>query len=72
MQPHNERQNFDRFRALVLADPELHAQLRATEDQASFIVLAVRLGAERGCEFTSTTAEFVLREQRRAWLERWL
>ena len=67
-----ERQNFNRFRNLVLAEPELHAQLRATPDQASFIALAVQLAAERGCAFSPTTVEGTLRERRRAWLERWL
>jgi len=68
----NERQNLERFGELVLADTELHDQLRATANEAAFVALAVRLGAERGCHFTASVVEGVVSEQRRAWLERWL
>lgn len=67
-----ERQQLARFREQVLADRELHNRLRATASQSEFIALAVQLGAERGCVFTAQLVETALREQRRAWLERWL
>jgi hypothetical protein len=67
-----EPQNLERFGALVLADRELHAQLRATANEADFVALAVRLGAERGCVFSAPAVVAALREQRRVLRERWL
>ncbi len=72
MESLNERQNLERFGQLVLAEPKLHDQLRAAANQKIFAALAVRLGAERGCLFTAPAVEAAVREQRRAWLERWL
>ncbi len=68
----DERQNFERFGHLVLADRALHDQLRATANEEAFVALAIRLGAERGCAFTAPTVTAAIRERRRAWLERWL
>jgi hypothetical protein len=68
----DQRRNLERFGQLVLADRELHGQLRATADEKTFVALALRLGAERGCDFTAAVVETALREQRRAWIERWL
>ena len=68
----DERQNLERFGELVLADHELHDQLRAAADESAFVALAIRLGAERGCDFTASAVRDVLNEKRRAWLERWL
>jgi hypothetical protein len=67
-----ERQNLARFRELVLADHELHNRLRATATQTDFIALTIQLGAERGCVFSAMLVATAVREQRRAWLERWL
>jgi hypothetical protein len=67
----DERENLERFGDFVLADPKLHDQLRAANPE-DFAALAVRLGAERGCVFTAPAVVAALREQRRAWLERWL
>jgi hypothetical protein len=71
MQGLDERENLERFGELVLADPELHEQLRASAPN-DFAALAVRLGAERGCVFTARVVDEAVRERRRAWLERWL
>jgi len=49
----DQRQNLERFGDLVLADPKLHDQLRAAANETAFVALAVRLGAERGCEFSA-------------------
>jgi hypothetical protein len=68
----DELQQLRRFGDLVLADSELHDQLRTVADVEAFSVLAVRLGAERGCVFSAPTVQAAVREQRRAWLERWL
>jgi hypothetical protein len=66
------RRNLARFGDIVLAEAQLHDQLRAAASEAAFVALAVRLGAERGCDFTAPVVEAAVREQRRAWLERWL
>lgn len=67
-----EQQQLERFGELVLANRELHEQLRATADQATFVAFAVRLGAEHGCDFSAQVVLDTLNEKRRAWLERWL
>lgn len=72
METLTEQQNLERFGELVLEDRELHDQLRAAENVESFIALAVRLGAKRGCDFTATVVQATVNEKRRAWLERWL
>ena len=72
MESLDQRQNLERFGELVLADRELHDQLRATADEKAFVALAIRLGAERGFDFTAVDVEAALRERRRAWVERWL
>jgi hypothetical protein len=72
MQTASERQNWEAFNQIVLADPGLHEQLRAAANEAAFAELAVRLGAERGCGFTAATVMAVVREQRRSWFERWI
>ncbi|HEY3914562.1 MAG TPA: Nif11-like leader peptide family natural product precursor [Verrucomicrobiae bacterium] len=65
-------QNLERFRQVVLEDPELFQQLRQTADVESFVALAVRLGAARDCVFTEQEARDALRECRRARLEKWI
>jgi hypothetical protein len=72
MQTSSERQNWEAFTGVVLADPGLHEQLRAAASEAAFADLAVRLGAEHGCGFTAATVTAVIREERRAWFERWI
>ncbi len=72
METLDQQQNLERFVELVLAERALHDQLRATTDEATFVALAVRLGVERGCEFTATVVLAAINEKRRAWLERWL
>jgi hypothetical protein len=72
MDPVEQRQNLERFGELVLADRQLHEQLRATGDTEMFAALAVRLGGERGCVFSAEVVRDALKERRRAWLERWV
>ncbi|MDB6054842.1 MAG: hypothetical protein JWN25_2365 [Verrucomicrobiales bacterium] len=72
METLTEQLNFERFGEMALSDPELHAQLRATPNEDAFVVLAVRLGSERGCDFSTSVVRSALQEKRRAWLERWL
>jgi hypothetical protein len=68
----DERQNLEHFGDLVLAERELHDQLRAAANEESFIALAIRLGTERGCVFPASIVAAALREQRRNWQERWV
>jgi hypothetical protein len=68
----DERKDWERFGELVLADRELHDRLRTGVNLDAFVMLAVELGAERGCVFSAAVVEAVLLEQRSAWLERWL
>jgi hypothetical protein len=72
MESLEHRQRLERFGELVLADRALHDRLRAAADTKGFIALAVQLGAECGCVFTAADVEAALREQRRAWRERWV
>jgi len=67
-----ERQNLEQFGEVVLADRILHDQLRAVAADSEFVALTVRLGAERGFQFTARAVHEALKEKRRAWLERWL
>lgn len=66
------RDDFERFRRLVLEDVALQAVLRETADVAGFIALATKLGAERGCHFTAEELREAIRSARREWLERWV
>ena len=68
----DEQRNLEGFGELVLADRELHEKLRAAPDEMAFISLVVHLAGERGFIFTAATAQAVLNEKRRAWLERWV
>lgn len=67
-----QAQNLERFSELVLADSALHDRLRAAPNEATFIELAIRLAAERGCELTASELQTAINQKRRAWLERWL
>jgi hypothetical protein len=72
MKAMDPQQNLERFGELVLAERALYDQLRATTDEIIFAELAVRLGAERGCDFTATVVQAAIAGKRRAWLERWV
>jgi Aspartyl/Asparaginyl beta-hydroxylase len=66
------REDFERFRRLVLEDTTLQERLRQTPNLKSFVSLTLRLGDEHGCRFTVDDVEDALREGRRAWLQRWI
>lgn len=72
MEDLKQQQDLQRFGELVLEDPELYCQLRATANEDEFVKLATQLGAKRGCSFTPATITSLIRERRREWLERWL
>jgi hypothetical protein len=65
-------ESLERFSQMVLADRQLHEQLRTTANLESFIALAVRLSRERGCELTPEEIRAAVQERRRAWFERWI
>ena len=63
---------FDRFRAIVLADPTLQRALLATADRKAFVACAVELGRECGCVFHGDLVESAIRQGLQAWNERWV
>jgi hypothetical protein len=65
-------EDFERFRGLVLEDVTLQEALKETADVPAFLVLARRLGAERGCHFTEEELREAMRAARRTWLESWI
>ncbi|MBZ4420919.1 Nif11-like leader peptide family natural product precursor [Myxococcus sp. RHSTA-1-4] len=67
--PHED---FVRFRQLVLEDTALQESLMETADTQTFIALARRLGAERGCHFSAEDVQEAMRAARRTWRERWV
>ncbi len=64
--------DFERFRAQVLRDPELQAQLRDLQDRELFIQRVVALGQEHGYSFGAAEVASALQASRRAWIERGL
>lgn len=58
------------FRQLVFTDKQLQEQLREMTDREEFIAFVVRLGSERGYDFTPDDVEEAMRSGRRVWLER--
>ena len=65
-------ENLEAFREEVWRDPALQAPLRDTTDSSEFATLLVRLGRERGYEFSEGDVTEALRGARRTWQERWL
>jgi hypothetical protein len=61
---------FVAFHRLVVADPALFAQLAAETENDAFFAAAVRLGRERGFDFTADDVKAALQAARRAWIER--
>lgn len=64
--------SFEEFRQLVLSDPALQQQLRATPNLPAFLDLTVQLGTELGYTFAVEEVRAALQASRRAWLERWV
>lgn len=61
-----------RFRQAVLNDLNLQQRLRQTDDRESFIRLVVGLGRQLGYRFTAADADYALRAEQQAWIERWI
>jgi hypothetical protein len=67
------REEFDRFRTVVLADTSLQRRLRNSPAAADdFVGRTVRLGVERGFAFTPEDVSDALHDAQREWMERWV
>jgi hypothetical protein len=66
------RENFERFRHLVLEDPPLQRELRDIPDQQLFVTRLVSFARARGIDVEAADVEAALLESRREWLERWI
>lgn len=60
------------FCDVVFQDKELQQKLKQIIDRELFIDLVVRCGEERGFYFAARDVDDVLRDNRRAWIERWV
>lgn len=61
-------ENFAHFRRKVLEEPALQEQLREAPDAATFIPLAIRIGAEHGYTFDSQVVERAMTDARAEWV----
>ena len=66
------QEQFEQFRNVVLEDLSLQKQLRAFTGRDTFIPCVVKLGAERGFQFTAEDVEDAMNASRRVWIERWI
>jgi hypothetical protein len=65
-------EEFERFRRVVLDDPELQTRLRAFQEWPAFVDAAVAAAAEQGIAVTPEDVLAARNESRRSWLERWI
>ena len=65
-------ESFEQFRQVVLNDAALQEKFLAVPESVEFRTLVIRLGAERGYDFTVDDIEDLLKVNRRAWVERHL
>ena len=66
------RENFERFRAVVVEDESLQARLTGFDDSQDFKDAVLQVGSERGFDFTLEELDQAIREARQSWLERWI
>ena len=66
------QEQFEQFRQVVLQDVTLQKRLRNFTRYDRFIARVVKLGAERGFEFTADEVLEAINASRRSWIERWL
>jgi hypothetical protein len=66
------REQWARFRDLVIADPSLQADLQRHTELPPFIADIVRLAATHGLVVDETDVQDALNAARRSWLERWI
>ncbi|MET0752534.1 MAG: Nif11-like leader peptide family natural product precursor [Pyrinomonadaceae bacterium] len=65
-------EQFEQFRNVVLEDLPLQKQLRAFTKRNMFVAQVVKLGAERGFQFTAEDVEEAMNANHRDWIERWI
>jgi hypothetical protein len=70
--PEEAAANLDRFRALVAAEPDLHAALRDTTDRDLFVEETLRLGLERELPFTAEAVRDAMAVERGRWNAQWM
>lgn len=70
--PEELRENFEKFRQLVLRDHTLQTRLSGLPTDAIFTELVLAAGVEHGFEFTAAELNQALMEARRSWIERWV
>lgn len=66
------QEQFEQFRNVVLEDLSLQKQLRAFTKRDMFVAHVVKLGAERGFQFTAEDVEEAMNTNQRDWIERWI
>jgi predicted ribosomally synthesized peptide with nif11-like leader len=66
------RESFEQFRQLVLQDTALQERLRCAPDRDTFLALVLRLGEERGYDFTKEDVEAAIQASQQAWRLRWI
>lgn len=72
VEPEEAAANLDRFRALVAAEPDLHAALRDTTDRDLFVEETVRLALSRGLPLTEGAVRDALATERSRWNAQWM
>lgn len=65
-------EDFEQFRAAVLADLELQRRLAEIEDWTEFSEAATREAAQLHLTVDQDDVQLARRASRRAWLERWI
>jgi predicted ribosomally synthesized peptide with nif11-like leader len=66
------RENFERFRAVVVEDEGLQERLTGFDHSQDFKDAVLQAGSERGFDFTLEELDQAIREARQSWLERWI
>lgn len=66
------KEDFEQFHQMVLQDISLQESLREIEYRKDFITAVVEKGREKGFDFGVEDVENKMRENQRAWIERWL
>jgi len=65
------KEDFEQFHKMVLQDVSLQESLREIEFRNDFITAVVEKGKEKGFDFGTEDVENKMRENQRAWIERW-
>lgn len=63
-------ESLEQFRRIVLEETALQEKFLAVPESVEFRTLVIKLGTERGYDFTVDDIEDALRINRRAWVER--